>query len=128
MRHNFKLFDLAVDKIKKEIAYYIDLEETYFTFWLEAIYDRVPLEDPSIEEEEELDLEPVENDYVLQVRTFHKQDILGLEIEEAFEHGIQVYTVGVLIKDSPTVLIVNFKTKKEALAFHKIMISYIWNR
>lgn len=124
MKINFKLFDLSVDKIKDPIAYFIDLQEDYFTLWLEAIYDR----EPQGEDLDSEEYEPAENEYILDVSTYEKSTIRGFAISESFNNEIQVYTISVILEGDLGTLLINFQTKKEMLTIYKQLISYRFSK
>lgn len=123
MKIELKLFDLAIDKIKDQIDYYVDLKKDRIVYYLETFIDKVPLigdEDESYDAKEDI--------YVYEKLTVKKECLTGtfLSYSEHGEGGKDLYTVYINTVGADDQIKVNFNSKKKALDFEKLIQEYIF--
>ena len=118
MRVEFELFDLAVDKIRNPIAYYVDLLEDRLVYHLEAEIDK----EPNIEAEE---YEGEENIYLCETRVYKKDSIIGSTITFTQPYDQALYVVLIEMAGANESIEITFKSKKAAHKFHKQVVDYI---
>lgn len=116
MKIDFKLFDLSRDKIKEDIAYYVELLPDRFIYHIEGIVDR----EPDISEEV---YESEEDKYIYEHSIFKKELLTGCSMYSADEG---LFFVDFEITGSGSVIKINFQTKKEATLFLNKVTDYIF--
>lgn len=121
MKVNFELFDLAVDKIKNPIAYYIDMQEDRLIYHLEAEIDK----EPNIEAEE---YESKEDIYLCETRVYKKESVVGVTISYTKPYEDDLYVVLIEILGAADPLEITFNSKKAAHKFHKQLLEYIFGK
>lgn len=121
MKVEFELFDLAVDKIRNPIAYYIDLQEDRLIYHLEAEIDK----EPNIEAEE---YEAEENVYLCETRVYKKDSIIGATISFTKPFEQELYVVIIEMAGANESIEVTFKSRKAAYKFHKQIVDYIFKK
>lgn len=119
MRIDFQLFDLAVDKIKNPIAYYIDLLDDRLIYHLEAEIDK----EPNMEAEE---YEAKEDIYLCETRVYKRENIIGTTITFTKPYDDELYVVIVEIMGANESIEVTFNSKKAAHKFHKQILNYMF--
>ncbi len=120
MKINFELFDLAVDKIKNPIAYYVELLPDRIIYHLEAEIDK----EPNMEAEE---YTAIENMYLCETRVYKKETLIGASISFTKPYEDELYVVLVEMAGASDVIEVTFQNRKAAYKFHKQILEYIFS-